>query len=570
MGEKLSSFRRADAPLPKMNRVWPLYGAGFDNLGLDGKPIEVPMPTHGPDELLVRHDACSLCFSDIKVIKQGEEHPRVFRDIKKDPVVLGHEVIMTVVGVGEKLKDSYKVGERYIIQADIKSGGVGYAYGYMIQGGLSEYTVIDQRVLNGDDGNYLMPVQPTTGYAEAALAEPWACVIAAYRLEYRTGIKPDGVMWVIGSPQAKSNYTISAGFDKESHPARLLLTDVPSEFASWLKKQAKELGVPVEEVKDLSAPPVEKIDDIVFLAPTPEMIEAASPFLADFGIAAIMADKPLPRPVSVDMGRVHYNRWVYVSSKGTDVARAYSDTPVRSSLKPGGRALFVGAGGPMGRMHVQRAIQIADGPSLIVCTDVSEVRLSDLYESYADEAKEKGITFVCLNPMEKEAYAEAMKEYDKEGFDDIIVLAPVPPVISEASTHLAPKGVMNVFAGVARGTMVSLNLNDLAEKDVRHIGHSASDINDMRIMLEQIESGQLSTNRTVAAVGSMDAARDGLISLRDTVFPGKVVIYPHIKDLPLTSLADLKERLPNVTALYKNGREWTNEAENEFLETMLP
>ena len=570
MGDKLAKFRRADASLPKMNRIWPLYGAGFENLGLDGKPIEVPMPTYGPDELLVRHDVCSLCFSDTKVIRQGENHPRIFRDMKKDPVVLGHEVIMTVVGVGDNLKDAYRVGDRFIIQADIRYQGVNTAYGYMIQGGLSDYGVIDQRILNGDDGNYLLPVQTSTGYAESALTEPWACVIAAYRLQYRTSLKPDGVTWIIGSPQAKDDYTISAGFDQKSHPARLLLTDVPAKFAAWLKSRAEELGIPVEEVKDAASLPVEFVDDIVFLAPTPEIIETVSPRLDYFGIGAILTDTPLSRKVNVDMGRVHYHRWVYVASSGADVARAYSDVPVRSTLKPGGRALFVGAGGPMGRMHVQRAIQIADGPSVVVCTDVSELRLNDLYESYADEAKERGIEFVCLNPMEKDAYADAMKEYDREGFDDIIVLAPVPAVISEASTHLAPKGVMNVFAGVARGTMVELDLNDLYQRNVRHIGHSASGIDDMQVMLEQIESGSLSTNRTVAAVGSMNAARDGLMAVRDTVFPGKVVIYLHIKDLPLTALAELKDRLPSVYAQLKNGRQWTNEAEDELLETMLP
>ncbi len=74
--------------------------------------------------------------------------------------MLGHEVSMTVVGVGENLRDQYRVGDRFIVQADIFVGGVGYAYGYEIQGGLSQYGVIDQRILNGDDGNYLIPVQP--------------------------------------------------------------------------------------------------------------------------------------------------------------------------------------------------------------------------------------------------------------------------------------------------------------------------------------------------------------------------------------------------------------------------
>ncbi|MCB0202623.1 MAG: alcohol dehydrogenase, partial [Anaerolineae bacterium] len=82
--------------------------------------------------------------------------------------------------------------------------------------------------------------------------------------------------------------------------------------------------------------------------------------------------------------------------------------------------------------------------------------------------------------------------------------------------------------------------------------------------------GELSPNRSLAAVGSLDAARDGLAAVRDTVFPGKVVIFPQIKNMPLTSLQELKDTLPSVYALLKDGREWTVEAEAEFLRLMLP
>ena len=573
MSDKLTAYRRGDAPLPDRNLLWPLYGAGLENLGRDGKPIEVPMPEYGPDELLVRHDACGLCFSDIKVIRLGQEHPRIYRDMRTDPVVLGHEVSMTVVGVGENLRDQYQVGDRFIIQADIFVNGVGYAYGYEIQGGLSQYGVIDQRILNGDDGNYLIPVQPDTGYAESALTEPWACVIAAYQLTYRTGLKPGGTTWIVGTPSAKpsseTEYTISAGFDETSHPARLLLTDVPEEFGNWLRARAKALGVEVLEVEGITAPPVEFVDDIVVLGADPDVIEAVSPWLADFGVVAIIADRPLARKVAVDIGRVHYNRWLYVGGPGPDIARAYSDVPVRSVLKPGGRAWFVGAGGPMGRMHVQRAIQVSDGPATIVCTDISDLRLNDLSISFAAEAEAKGIEFVCLNPMNGESYAAGMAPFKESGFDDIVVLAPIPAVISDAATYLAPKGVMNIFAGVARGTMADLDLSDVYLKNVRIIGHSASSIDDLRLMLSQAESGRLSPNRSVAAIGSLGAARDGLQAVLDTVFPGKVVIFPHIKDMPLTPLSELKDKLPTVHAKLKDGREWTVEAEAEFLRLML-
>jgi D-arabinose 1-dehydrogenase-like Zn-dependent alcohol dehydrogenase len=573
MSDKLTDYRRADAPPPDHNCLWPLYGAGFENMGRNGQPIEVPMPQYGPDELLVRHDACGLCFSDVKVIRAGEEHPRIYRDMRANPVVLGHEVCMTVVGVGDNLRDQYRVGDRITLQTDIYVGGVGYAFGYEIQGGLSQYNVIDQRVLNGDHGNYLIPLKPDIGYAESALLEPWACVIAAYRLKYRTGLKQGGTTWIIGAHPSPDggvrDYTISAGFDEALHPDRLLLTDVPTALADWLRTRAEALGVEVTEVDDVTAPPVEQVDDIVLLGAAPDLIETVSPRLARFGVMALVADAPLPREVEVDVGRVHYNRWVYVGGPGPDIARAYSDVPVRSALKPGGRAWFVGAGGPMGRMHVQRAIQIADGPSTIVCTDVSDLRLDDLWTTFANEAKARGIHFVCLNPMHEEAYSAGMAPFKEQGFDDIVVLASVPAVIADAVTYLVPKGVMNIFAGVARGTMASLDLSDIYLKDTRVIGHSASTIEDLRLMLYQVESGVLSPNRSVAAVGSLSAARDGLQAVKDAVFPGKIVIYPHIKEMPLTPLPELKDKLPSVYARLKEGREWTIEAEEEFLRLML-
>ena len=568
MSDKLIEYQRADTPLPETNRLWPLYDAGFENLGRDGQPIDTPLPEYGPDELVARHDAVGLCFSDIKVIRQGERHPRIYRDMQAEPVTLGHEVSVTVVGVGENLREQYQVGDRFIVQADIFVDGVGYAYGYEIQGGLSLYGVIDQRILNGDHGNYLIPVQPGTGYAESALTEPWACVIAAYQLGYRTTLKPGGTTWIVGVG-GEGAYTIGDGFDKESHPARLLLSDVPSEFAAWLRERAAALGVEVLEAPDLDNPPLTPVDDIVILGADAGVVETVSPHLSDFGVVALVAEKPLPRKVGVDVGRVHYNRWVYVGAPGPNVAQAYSKMEVRSTLKSGGRAWFVGAGGPMGRMHVQRAIQLAQGPGVIVCTDVSDLRLDDLHASFAAEAEGKGIEWICLNPLNKDVYDAAMARFRDDGFDDIIVLAPVPPVIADAATYLAHKGVMNVFAGVARGTMIDLDLSDVYLKDARIIGHSASTIDDLRLMLSQAESGELSPNRSVAAIGSLSAARDGLLAVQDTVFPGKIVIYPHIKEMALTALPDLKEVLPTVYARLRNGNEWTVEAEREFLRVML-
>ena len=102
--------------------------------------------TEQPDQSLHQRARPACWKMHAPALLQGQEHTRIFKDMKTDPVVLGHEVSMTVVQVGENLRDEYRVGQRFIIQADVYKDGVNYAYGYMIQGGLSEYAVIDLRI----------------------------------------------------------------------------------------------------------------------------------------------------------------------------------------------------------------------------------------------------------------------------------------------------------------------------------------------------------------------------------------------------------------------------------------
>jgi threonine dehydrogenase-like Zn-dependent dehydrogenase len=230
--------------------------------------------------------------------------------------------------------------------------------------------------------------------------------------------------------------------------------------------------------------------------------------------------------------------------------------------------MFVGAGGPMGHMHVQHAIESQQPPSVIVCSDVSDDRLQDVDDTFGKEARAKGIEWHCVNPMEAEEFKEKMRPFQEIGFDDILMLVPNSKVIADSTRWLADDGVMNIFAGVARGTMAEIDLNKMVNKNIRLIGHSASTVENMLTMLEKVEDGVLNTNRSVAAVGSLSAAKDGLQALINATFPGKVVIFPNIRELPLTPVSDLGEILPEVGAKLKDGRTWTKEAEREFLALM--
>jgi len=193
--------------MDKTMQCWPLFGAGFDNLGKEHRPCAWEVPQPKADEVLVRIDAIGLCFSDVKLVRAGQEHPRVVsKDLRTDPVIPGHEAVMTVVQAGEQVRDQFPVGSRYIIQADIWVNGVNLAYGYAIHGGMAQYSIIDQRILNGDEGCYLLPISAAMPAGLAALIEPWTCVIASYMIEHRTAPKQDGRMLVAMEPGNSSAY----------------------------------------------------------------------------------------------------------------------------------------------------------------------------------------------------------------------------------------------------------------------------------------------------------------------------------------------------------------------------
>jgi threonine dehydrogenase-like Zn-dependent dehydrogenase len=584
MDDKLEYYRQAKDSVPASHWMLPLYGQGFDNLGQNGRPIQSPVPDYGPDELLVRHDACGLCFSDVKVIRAGGGHPRLRgRDLQSDPVVMGHEVALTVVGVGAKLADQFSVGQRYLVQADVYYRGQNLAYGYALQGGLSQYNVLGDEVLRGDHGCYLIPVRPETGYAQAALTEPWACVEAAYNIHYRQGLRPGGVAWFLGAREDQAgDYEISRGFSKDGHPGTVILDDVPPEFAAWAKERAANLAVSVFERSGSASDEAyaqaraelapSGVDDLVILGPvSPGRIAAAAAMLRRGGLLNIVGRVPLAGSVEVDVGRLHYDHMTVVGGTGPDIAASYQT--VRCTLKPGGRLWVLGAAGPMGLMHIQRAIEMEPNPQLIVATNLGSPRISEVKEAFGVAAQAQGIDLVTMTEQDlgPEAFGARLQELtDGQGFNDIVVLAPDTETIRYAAAYLSPGGVMNLFVGLPRGTMARLDLNPVRDdRPVRFIGSSGSSIEDMRRMLDLTERGAISPERSVAAVAGLAGASDGLRAVSQGRFPGKVVIYPHIVELGLTPVADLEEGLPAVYACLKDGRTWTNAAEDQFLRGLL-
>ena len=572
--EKLQRYQAANEPLAATQYAWPLFGAGLENLGENGAPVIRPIPAYSDEELLMRIDAVSLCYTDLKEITQGPNHPRLKdRDLKTDPIVPGHELSMTVVGVGEKLCGQYKVGERYTMQPDVWVDGKSVPFCFGMDGAYRQYAKMDQRILNGDAGNYLIPVPNEMTYAAIAITEPWACVEASYRMEYRTAFKTGGAVWVLGGANARPGYQVDAQWVAGSKPKSITVSDIPADLEQTLLKICEQGGI---DFTKKTQPEIEAsgdvFDDILLLDCEPQDVRMASKYMNKGSILALINDKPMSGQIEIDLGRLHYDDVVAVGTTSRQISEAYTTTPVRSELKPDGIAWIMGAGGPLGRMHLQRAIESKHGPKTIVTSNVTPKRFEALREFFTPLAEKHHKEIIFTNPVaDPQGYADVMREIKRRGgFDDIEVMLILPEVIAAACEFLAPRGVVNVFAGMKRGVKMTVDPWMIyGEKQNRLVGHSGSGLDDQKAVVSRCVDGQLQPDLSVAAVGGLKQIPEGVQAMKDSVFPGKIVIYPQILDLPLTPLSDLKEKYPEVYDNLGASETWSMEAEKAFLESGL-
>ena len=154
---------------------------------------EVPVPTIGPGELLIKTRASGICGSDLM------EWYRV----KKAPLVLGHEITGEVVEVGAGV-DGFKVGDRVFSTHHVPCGQCRYCLTghqsvcdllrttHFEPGGFAEYIRVPK--INVELGTLQIPDSMT--FDEGSFIEPLACVVRAQRF---AGVGAGQTVLVIGS-----------------------------------------------------------------------------------------------------------------------------------------------------------------------------------------------------------------------------------------------------------------------------------------------------------------------------------------------------------------------------------
>jgi threonine dehydrogenase-like Zn-dependent dehydrogenase len=538
---------------------------GPDELVLN-RSKSVPQP--GPYQMLCRVEAVGLCFSDLKLLKQFSSHVRKgpvvsgidLNILKEVPsyvpnevaTVPGHETVVRIESVGSSVKLA-KPGERFLVQTDyrwLRTATSNGAFGYNFEGALAEYVLMDERVIRSPDGeSMLLPANAELSGSAVALVEPWACVEDAYVSSERTALKTDSHMLVVADDEL-TDETFKDLFARYGKPAKI----------TWMPKFPPhvERDIKVERAEKIEDLPDAAFDDVLYFGSTPETVEALFAKVAGKGLLnIILCGGKFDRHVVTMVGRIHYGGIRIIGTTGSNPAESMEIIPETDEIRPGDKINVIGAGGPMGMMHVIRNIcQGVEGVS-VYASDVDDGRLTALTKVAEPLAKKIGVKYTPYNPAKQETV---------EKFDYAALMAPVPALVASAVQSAAERSLINIFAGIPATVTGEIDLDTYIEKRLYFIGTSGSTLDDMKRMLAKVEAGRLDTNVSVAAISGLEGATDGIRAVENRLIAGKIIVYPACRNLGLVRLEEMDEKMPDVAKRLNNGL-WTKEAEQKLLET---
>jgi len=160
--------------------------------------VEIPTPRPGPDEVLVRVEACGICGSDVHGYDGGSGR-------RLPPIVMGHEAAGTIAALGSNVSGLHD-GDRVTFDSTIYCGVCQYCRAGEVNlcedrqvlgvsipewkraGAFAEYVVVPTRVL--------YPLPEAVPFAEAAMVEPLAVAVHAVGL---TNVQPGDSALVVGA-----------------------------------------------------------------------------------------------------------------------------------------------------------------------------------------------------------------------------------------------------------------------------------------------------------------------------------------------------------------------------------
>lgn len=347
MSNNNSRNSNSDFKVPDIMQAVVSSGNGFENLSV--KDIAVPEIT--ANQLLARVDAAGVCTSILKLIDQGPEHKLINGwDMEKWPVILGDEGAVTIVQVGENLKDKYSPGQRFAIQPAVDVSPILFrerynnnaedmhkcAVGYTLGGHLAQYIRIQEEVL---EGQCLLPLpDDDMPYFAVSMAEPISCIYSAQERSFHLhkdgphkkrkpilGLLPRGVAVIIGAGcMGRMHAELALRF----RPSVLIVTARTRTRLDLTEKmltaKAQSLGTKfVCVTSDKLAQTVRQYsngkgaDDIILAVGVNEVQQNALGLLARGGVVNLFGGLPRGEHIlKLDTLAVHYDEIKVVGSSG--------------------------------------------------------------------------------------------------------------------------------------------------------------------------------------------------------------------------------------------------------------
>ncbi|MQG21290.1 MAG: zinc-binding dehydrogenase [SAR202 cluster bacterium] len=279
---------------------------------------DVPIPTPGPGDVLVKTGAASLCFSDIRVYK-GEKSAT-------PNVTLGHEVAGTIVEIGSDVS-GLSIGDRVTACPIVSCGACEYCQmgkqnrcqnrttlGYDHDGGIAEYVLLPKQLV---DIGHLLKIPKDVPFDIACQNEPFAC--ALYSLE-TCKVKAGTNIAIIGAGPMGLTHLILA---KHLGATNILVIDQIDERLT----AAKNLGATqtLNHLDEETAANVLKkangvgFDAVIVTVGNAEVIEASVHLARKQGWINIFGGSPPSSKVSLDPNLIHYNELFVTGTQNAPV-----------------------------------------------------------------------------------------------------------------------------------------------------------------------------------------------------------------------------------------------------------
>jgi threonine dehydrogenase-like Zn-dependent dehydrogenase len=281
---------------------------------------DVPVPTAGEGELLVRVTGSAICGTDLKIMRNGH------RKLKSGQrIVLGHEFVGVIETVGNGVS-GFAVGQRVGVAPNAgcgrcracRKGRPNYcadytAFGIDRDGAHAPCVIIPSIHLR--QGN-VQPMPESVTDADAALLEPLSCVVAGQRAVEVAG--GDTVLIFGAGPMGLLHVLLARTLGAA---AIVVFDPAVSRLALAEKLGADKTASSTEALREvMAAVAPEGVDVAITAAPVGDAVTQGLELLGPFGRLCAFAGLPLTaNPVPMDVNRIHYKNLKVTGTTGGSV-----------------------------------------------------------------------------------------------------------------------------------------------------------------------------------------------------------------------------------------------------------